>query len=363
MGKKTGIVPSKRPPKKKRCCSCPNNEEKNISEFYKSYNPLHADGYMPMCKNCIKLSCYDEENDDVDVDKLKTVLRQLDRPFLVKYYESAVEQYEKVYGGKNVPRGNRLEIVGYYFKNIQSLSQIRTLNWEQGLNYKDNAIQDHLMQKKKNPERVFSNQASEQDFEITDDLVALFGEGYTPKEYSAMKKKYEFLQQNYPSTTNLHIEALVNYVRLKVKEEMAVARGEITEAKSWSELAQKAAEKAKINPSQLSQKDLQGGLNSFAETFQAVEQAVDIIPILPQFKYRPNDAVDFTIWCYINYIRRLEGKPECSYSDIYHFYDEKKAEYIVQYGDPYGIFTEDPTEKNRDKIKNFITLPPDYEES
>ena len=107
---------------------------------------------------------------------------------------------------------------------------------------------------------------------------------------------------------------------------------------------------------------MQGGLNSFSELLMAVEQTVDVIPILPRFKFRPNDAIDFNIWCIINYLRDLEGKPLCSYEDIYKFYDQRKAEYIEQYGDPYGIFSGDPTEANRESVKKFITLPKDYED-
>lgn len=348
----------KKPPERKLCCAC--KVEKTLKYFYRSFNPLHSDGYMPMCKECIRNACYNELEDDVDVEKLKSVLRQLDRPFISKYYQAAVDQYDRLYGGKLVSKGHRLEIIGYYFKNIQTLSQIRSLNWEEGLLYDNEAeaLTDSTVRAiGVNDETIYKLQ--ENNFEVTDEVVRLFGEGYTKKEYEAMKNKYEFLRQNYPSVTNLHVEALVNYVRLKVKAEMAISRGNISEAKSWDDLATKAADKAKLNPSQLTQSDLQGGLNSFSEVFQMVEQAVDVVPILPQFKYRPNDAPDFIIWCFINYIRNLEGKPECSYEDVYGFYDERKNEYIDQYGDPYGIFTDDPTEKNREKVKQFIKIPVD----
>ena len=43
-------------------------------------------------------------------------------------------------------------------------------------------------------------------------------------------------------------------------------------------------------------------------------------------------------------------------------YDKKKAEYLEQYGDPYGIFDDEPTEKNRPSVEKFITLPKDYED-
>ena len=121
----------------------------------------------------------------------------------------------------------------------------------------------------------------------------------------------------------------------------------------------KQAERAKINPNQFSKADLQGGLTTIGEIAQAVEQNVDIIPVLPQFKFRPNDAVDFCIW---NYIRDLEGKPLVEYKDVYKFYDKMREDYITSTGDPYGIFDDDPTLENREKVEQFIQLPDEYYE-
>ncbi len=58
---------------------------------------------------------------------------------------------------------------------------------------------------------------------------------------------------------------------------------------------------------------------------KAVEQAVDVIKIMPRFKYRPNDAPDFNIWCYVDYERKLNDQPPVSYEDVYSFYDKKRA--------------------------------------
>lgn len=346
---------------KKECSLC--HKVKALAYFYRSYNPYHTDGYLPMCKECLKNACYDEDKDEVSLEKLQGLLRQMDRPFLITYYNSAIKQHESKYVGRRKPKKACLEIVGWYFKNIQTLRPIRNLNWEEGVEY--NKILTEREKQKKQEQKVNDLLAEdgeeiydeEEGSEISLNDVKLFGEGYSPLEYKRMKEKYNFLLKNYSALTNLHVEALVTYVRYKVKEELAVAKGNVTEAKNWGELAQKAADKAKINPSQLSQSDLQGGINSFSEFFQAIEQAEDIVPILPQFKYRPNDAPDFIIWCYINYIRDLEGKPPCTYEEVYKFYDRKVADYIRQYGDPYGIFKDAPTKENRKRIKQFIKMP------
>lgn len=63
-------------------------------------------------------------------------------------------------------------------------------------------------------------------------MVNLFGEGYTRTEYKKMSRKYEEMKQTYVIQTSIHREALVTYVRFKVKEEMATAKGDVAEARN-----------------------------------------------------------------------------------------------------------------------------------
>ena len=179
-----------------------------------------------------------------------------------------------------------------------------------------------------------------------------------------MSEKYEKLKLNYSLQTNLHQEALATYVRFKVKEEMATASGNVDEAKKWYDAAQNAASNGKLTPKQLSAADLQKGVNSFSELTLAIEQATDVINILPKYKTQPHDAPDFNIYCYINYARKLKGLPTVEYKDIYKFYDDKMNEYLKQYGDLNGVFTEanDTMLKNRPNIEKFIVLPSDYDD-
>ena|GEM_PF-532968 len=363
----------KQPTIKKMCVSCPaESANKSRIHFYKTNSDLYPDGLLPICKTCIKDRCLDAETNEIKLDEFKSILRQFDKPYIEKVYQASVKEYAKKFPLGEDFRSDisKASIIGYYFKTIITLSQYKDLNWEQGLKYEStfgDSPENRLLMKKTedavNGRNSILYYLEDDEFEVTQDIIRLFGEGYNKSEYRAMWKKYEFLKTSYPDITNLHSEALLTYIRLKVKEEMATSRGDVSEAEKWNRAATTAAEKAKINPSQLRKSDLQGGLNSFSELFQAVEQAVDIIPILPKFKYRPNDAIDFNIWCLINYLRRLEGKPLCEYEDVYKFYDERKRDYVEQYGDPYGIFAGDTTEKNRENIQKFITLPSDYSDS
>ena len=288
------------------------------------------------------------------------MLQLMDRAYAPSVVDSAFEETRLAVETNK----GRKDLIGNYIKDL-NLSQYAKISFLDSIKMVD-AGNNHIAvsnsvttaeKKQKEKEEVFVK--SIDDFVVTDDLLELFGEGYTKSEYRQMQKKYDTLKINYPMKTSLHQEALATYVRFKVKEEMATAAGNVGEAKEWNKAAQEAADKGRISPKSLTQADLQGGLNSFCELFKVVEQAVDIIPILPRFKYRPNDAIDFNIWCYVNYIRNLEGKPECEYADVYRFYDEKKSQYIKQYGDPNGIFNGDTSENNREKIEDFIKLPED----
>lgn len=331
-----------------------------------------VDGKINICKDCFISTALNEETGEIDELKFKNLLRRTDFPYYRDNLKSATLQYAKEHGyvKKDDIKYHGADIIKLYMKNVNSLRQLSTKTFEDS--EKDGFIQKRstvLKNVNENIQMLGNKRSSKKDgkpteeaddFEVTSEMKELFGDGYTPIEYQKMQEKYDKLKLNYTLQTNLHQEALATYVRFKVKEETATAEGNVDEARKWYDAAQNAASSGKLTPKQLSEADLQGGINSFSEIFKAVEQAVDVIPILPRFKFRPNDALDFNIWCYINYARNLEGMPECSYEDVYKFYDKKKQEYLDQYGDPYGIFDGEPDESQRENIKKFITLPKDY---
>lgn len=340
-----------------QCTACGKFKPKR--DFFVSHKEMYAiNGVIPYCKICLKNMCNNQYG-EIDKDKFLQMLRTIDRPYIDNVWNKVIAK-----GGEN--------IVGNYLKSI-NLVQYRDTTWEdsnfsilekeknQEEEKKEEAVETEPIAKKIKP--IQTEREKMKKFSVTDEIIGLFGSGYTDEEYYHMWNKYKFLSANYTETTNMHTEALVTYIRYKVKEEIAIANNRPGDAKTWGDMAMRQAEKAKINPSQFSKADLQGGMNTIGEIAQAVEQNTNIIPILPQFKYRPNDAVDFCIWNYINYARDLEGKPLVEYKDVYKFYDKMKEDYINATGDPTGIFKDDPTEENRPKIEQFIQLPDEYYES
>ena len=299
-----------------------------------------------MCKECVIKACANEDGTAND-EKVYLIMRQLDKPFIKKEWDQTVSQY-------GIDSSASL-IVGKYLTKINSLPQFKMLDFEQGEKYSqaaqsDNAVGSSWRKTNQNEKVYYLN---DEEFEVSEEMIRLFGEGYTSKEYQTMQRIYDDTKQDYPNISSNQKNLLLRYVRFAAKEEIATNSGIIADAEKWSKLTTEALK-------QLNSIDVQGGVTCFSEFFQKFERVKDVTRILPQFKYRPSDAPDFIIWCYINYCRRLEGKPEVPYEDVYKFYDEKVAEYVKQYGDPNHIFTDDPTLTNREKIKEFIELPPDY---
>lgn len=371
--------------KGKKVCTCC-HEEKNLTDFYYSSSPMYSlDERIPVCKECCKTSVLSEDG-RIDFDKFKDLLRNIDKPL---YFDLLFSSEESLKKENSYLSDEEVSLHGYEI--LQKYFTLVAMRQDKAKSYsdaeKEGFIHQNSNRTKKEKDEILNryshliNQYSKpsktvhtpkqaqnkhysniEDFEVTEEIKSLFGDGYDTLEYKKMFDKYEKLKINYTLQTNIHQEALATYVRFKVKEEDATAKGNVDEAKKWYDAAQNAAEKAKLTPKQLTKADLDSGVNSVSELTKAVEQAVDVIKIMPQFKYRPNDAPDFNIWCYVDYERKLNDQPPVSYEDVYSFYDKRREEYISQNGDPYGIFNNEPTLKNRETVKTFIKLPDDYEE-
>ena len=376
----TGNEPANKQKGEKVCNFC--HEKKKLTDFYISKSPLFSvDGRVPICKDCVISASLNEDGTINDIE-LNKILKKIDRPYYKDLIESAISGFknEHSYVEDDKVQYYGKEILQRYFRLI-AMRQDRDKSYEDS--EKDNFIHPTSNTPKSTKERIAQKYADITDidekgnvvdkdnkkiksdigdFEITDEIVELFGEGYTRAEYKKMLKKYNDMTKTYVVQTNLHKEALLTYVRFKVKEEMATSKGDVQEAQKWYQAAQDAAEKAKLTPRQLSKEDLQGGIVNFSDIFTAVEGAKERIKIFPEFRYQPKDAADFIIWCYVNYERNLNNMPEVPYKDIYKFYDDKKHEYIEMYGDPYGIFSEDTTEINRETIEKFITVPNEFKD-
>ena len=93
--------------------------------FYKSSSPLFAlDGCVPICIDCVKNDVVNEDG-TVNENKLKTMCQRLDKPFYSDELDSAFLQAKSEHGylsDDEIAKYGK-KIVGFYFKNINTLRQ------------------------------------------------------------------------------------------------------------------------------------------------------------------------------------------------------------------------------------------------
>lgn len=161
--------------------------------------------------------------------------------------------------------------------------------------------------------------------------VSLWGKGFSDDDYLILNAKLEEFKRYYPLKTAMHREALITYLKYAQRRDNAIEASDQEAADKWGKLAAKQAQDAKINPSQLSIADLSNGISNVGKIIEAVEKATDIIPLLPTYVRAPRDEIDYTIWQYVNYCRRLTNMPDVSYEEVYKFTQEKYKENYKQY--------------------------------
>jgi hypothetical protein len=110
------------------CCSMP----KNLTDFYLNYSPMYSiDQRNPICKECCKTYSLNEDG-TVNNDKLKDLLRQIDRPLYFDLLSSAEKSVKKEnsYISDEETKLHGYDILSKYFTLI-AMRQDRATSYSQ----------------------------------------------------------------------------------------------------------------------------------------------------------------------------------------------------------------------------------------
>lgn len=213
---------TKKETKKKICPVC--KKEKPIATgFYKSSSPLFAlDGCVPICIDCVKNDVINEDG-TVNENKLKTMCQRLDKPFYSDELDSAFLQAKSEHGylsDDEIAKYGK-KIVGFYFKNINTLRQNKDRSFADSekdgfvhKTYNVNARQkketianrySEVIENKNNSQNTTTSSIS-QPKKIEEDLVySEFWMGeYTQKDIDLLDKYYAGLNRDYKIVTENH---------------------------------------------------------------------------------------------------------------------------------------------------------------
>ena len=323
------------------CCKC--GGYKNESLFYSSGE--YANGYLPFCKDCLMemarefykkynslertliLMClytntvYHKEVADMAIKNM--MLKESDPGLMYHYYR--VECYSQ---GIFAP----LSKVGKTFEMS---------------NFEGNIFK-FVSPGEKTPIAFFEDQnegktAEMKKSELTD-LKNKWGAGFTSDEYARMEKLFDELAKFKSKKNVIQTNALIEYVRLKIKLDDAVGKGDLKEIEKWQKLTDSAAKNAGVRLDQLTAEDMGEGIDSWTTLVELVEEYDSVIPIMPKVKKMPYDDIDFIIWEVVNYCRRLMELPEVEYKDVWNYIDERFLEEMKRRG-----YTERQIEKEKEE--------------
>lgn len=190
----------------KSCISC--GKKLADSAFYKSSSPYHKDGLLPMCRKCCITSSFDDDKQDIDIDRFQQVLRQCDKPYRAELYQSSIDQIKKQYPHKTGMERVKT-LIGFYMKNLNSLQQYQNLTFDDN-NFSTDSDRGHC-----------------KEIVYVDDPVKMFGEIYTTEQLAFLKAMYNCLEHNYDITDQQQRELLIQYVKDRLMQEYTIAANDI----------------------------------------------------------------------------------------------------------------------------------------
>jgi len=263
---------------KKNCIKCLKDKVR-VDDFYISYSKLHADGRVPICKECLAemFDINDPENSLIEI------LRQVDKPFVYDVYVTSKQE-------------NPNNIFGKYMKNIV-MHQYKGMTWKDSVFSNNNhgeVIVDESELKVIIPD--------EDDFNLDQSIINFWGSGYTKEQYRKLQNFKEEMESSYEIETASHKDYLKKICIVSLKMEDALAKDDIGNFKKLSDAYDSLMHSAKFTAVQRSAADRTGGLNTFGEFFEFIEKE----GFIPKYHVdEPQDIVDETIQNLMKYTKNL----------------------------------------------------------
>ena len=279
--------------------------------FYKSSSPLFAlDGCVPICIDCVKNDVVNEDG-TVNENKLKTMCQRLDKPYYSDELDSAFLQAKSEHGylsdDEIAKYGNK--IVGFYFKNINTLRQNKDRSFADSekdgfvhKTYNVNARQkketianrySEVIENKnssQNSTTTFTSTVTiEQDEIIYDDKW--MGK-YTQKDIDYLNKYYAGLERDYKIITENHRDYARKIAKASLQMDKAFDEmingvdGADARYKNAREAFDTLSKSAKFSESTRSVNDV--GISSFSK----VAAMVEAHNWIPEHKPLKKDTID-----------------------------------------------------------------------
>ncbi len=300
-----------------------------------------VDGKLHICKDCLQKMCkkFYKEYKDYEHTLLMMCL-YTNFVFIRDVAKIAIKNVKK--------NDDNVGMLYAYYRAEYNFSTYATSN--KGLNVNKNCFEHSNFEgnifkfvdiPEKTPICYFENQNIESNVNIpittkkgtiTNEMKKKWGTGFKVEEYEKMEELFAELSKFKSKRNIIQTNAIVEYVRLKVKLDEAIGKGDLKDIEKWQKMTDTAAKNAGIKLDQLTAEDFGEGVDSWTGLVEMVEEYNSVIPLMPKMKKMAYDDIDFIIWQVVNYCRRLVELPEVEYEDIWKFIDERFIEEMKRRG-------------------------------
>lgn len=261
----------------KPCARC--TKDRPYLQYYQTYDlKTHPDGKMAYCKTCLKEMILDD-NGQINIDKVKDTLRKVDRPFIYKYWNSALQDEKDTFG--------------VYLKNIWL--NCKTLTWADSDEYKNNI----------NTSKDINE--DNYDADITPEMIQRWGRNHEMEDYITLEQFYQDMKFANKVETPSEINYLKKLAVISLKMDRELENGNYDEAKKLGDLYSKYMADSQFRAMDKTDADKTGGIRNFSQIYAELEKD-DFIP--PWEYYRKikgitQDIVDKTIMHIENFTLKL----------------------------------------------------------
>ena len=299
--KKTGGTRKEQP--KKFCPIC--EKDKPIATgFYKSSSPMFSvDGCVPVCIGCVKDYCVNEDG-TINKKRLKVMLQRLDKPLYYDDLDSAYTQYRTEHGylsDDEVARQGK-DIIGLYFKNINSLRQNKNKSFHDS--EIDGFIHQNSNTAKADKEKliekygseIIDNDSTEVEIDICESEPLIYDGKwlgrYTQKDIDYLNNYYAGLERDYKIITENHRDYARKIAKASLQMDKAFDEmingvdGADARYKNAREAFDTLSKSAKFSESTRSVNDV--GISSFSK----VAAMVEAHNWIPEHKPLKKDTID-----------------------------------------------------------------------
>lgn len=255
----------------KECFNC--KRVISIDNFYKT-NSKFADGYIPMCKQCVR-----ETVDENDLRSVLDFLSFINKPFKKKYWESAI-------------KSNR-DTLGHYITMINSLKELKNKTFTDS-----DDISEVEFEMVKNE--------GENDYGLDlEEMRLKWGSRYKPEEYARLEAKYNEMMKNYDIVEPHHKHMLIQICKMEIEKDRLFDEGDFDAYNKLDKTYRETIKEAGFSPKEKLGSNEQKGIRSFGQIWEEVEK-MGFIPPWEEYKIEESkDLLDRMLLAYVNHVRKL----------------------------------------------------------